>query len=179
MAYEPGKHGRAEYGSWMQIDKDLADAITSIEGADASNYTLKEQKFANLVYVVNSADMGGGSGSGGITDLQIAQLTTAISNQTTAITNDIDNTPVVNALDTQTNALSPGLTELYIENTYSRVIQTDGTDTYIGQAERGHQLTDLVWRVQKIDVNGSRSWAGTGIFDQPADNMAGLTNYNY
>lgn len=187
MAYVPAKHGKAEYGSWMQLPNAIATALPSIEGTDDIDF--REQKFANLVYVVNPTDIGGGSGGGGITDLQIAQITNAISNQTTAITSDIDNAPIIeaigdqtttvdSAITTQTNALTPGLTELIIDNTYSRIIQTIGTDTYIAQAPRGSTQSASVWRVQKIDANGSRSWAGTGTFNQPANSVETLT-YNY
>jgi hypothetical protein len=257
MAYTPAKHGRAEYGSWMQVSNTLATALPTVEGDDSVD--LKNQKFANLVYIVNPADVGGGSGSGGISDIQLAQLTSAISTQTTSLSGKIDDvnsqlitldsdltsaisaqtttlsgkidstntalatldtdikatttavdaqtttlsgkidstntalatldadvkatTTAVSTLDSnmasaitsQTSSLSPSLTELLIDNTYSRIIQTISTDTYIAQAPRGSSTSASVWRVQKIDVNGSRSWAGTGIFNQPADNVASLS----
>lgn len=142
MAYSTAKHGRADYGSWMQIP----DATTITEGTDG--IALKDQRFAQLVYMVNSS-----GGPGGTTDL----------------------TPVTEAVTAQTNTLMTALQEMIIDAQYSRVVQTVGTDTYVGQAVRGSTLASAVWRVQKIDSTGSRTWAGSGAFNQVATTMSGLT----
>lgn len=139
MAYSTAKHGRADYGSWMQVP----DATTITEGTDA--IALKDQRFAQLVYMVNS--------SGGSTDL----------------------TSVTDAVTAQTTTLMTALQEMIIESQYSRVVQTVGTDTYVGHAQRGSALASSVWRVQKIDSTGSRTWAGSGAFNQVATVMANLT----
>lgn len=45
------KHGRADYNSWMQITDTQIQALTGIEGTDAS--ALQDQRFAKLVYSIN------------------------------------------------------------------------------------------------------------------------------
>lgn len=50
MSYVPAKHGRAEYGSWMQVSDAMSlSGIT--EGSDS--LALSAQKFAQLVYQIN------------------------------------------------------------------------------------------------------------------------------
>ena len=52
---------------------------------------------------------------------------------------------------------------------YMRVVEIDGTDTYIAHAIAGSALSGAVWRVQKVDSDGSRTWAdGNTSFDNVA-----------
>lgn len=63
-----------------------------------------------------------------------------------------------------------------VDTLYSRLVQKSGDDTYIMQAPPGSLTSDPVWRIQKIDVNGSRYWAdGNTNFDNVADDYATLT----
>ncbi len=145
MSYNPSKHGRAEYSAWVQLPNDFV--VT--EGDDTVG--LRDQKFAQLVYTVNG---GGGGGGGGAVDF--APVVTAISSQTAAL-------------------IAGGLRELQIAEAYSRIIATSGTDTYIAVAPPGSSQSASVWRVCKIDGNGSRSWASSGAFNQSATDLPALT----
>ena len=61
------KKGAADYGSWMQITQAQVNAIKALEGANvASSTDPYAERFAQLVYVVNSS--GGSSAGGAITD---------------------------------------------------------------------------------------------------------------
>lgn len=51
MAYHPDKHGRTEYGSWIQVPSADFNAIT--QGADSAE--LSAQYFASLVYNINGS----------------------------------------------------------------------------------------------------------------------------
>lgn len=50
MPYNSDKHGRAEYGSYVQALDDFAP----VEGTNSA-LPLEQQRFARLVYVINSA----------------------------------------------------------------------------------------------------------------------------
>ena len=63
-----------------------------------------------------------------------------------------------------------------VSETYSRIVQTFGTDVYIAHAPIGSLSGDAVWRVQKIESSGSRLWAGGGEFTQSCSaDLSGLT----
>lgn len=65
--------------------------------------------------------------------------------------------------------------EVYTDE-YSRLVEVFGTDTYIAQAVPGTVVTDALWRVQKIDTNGTKTWADGGAFSQVVSgDLSGLT----
>ena len=51
MKYNDRKHGRAEYGSYVQISKDYYDALPQ---EPLSALDLKEQQFARMVHITNT-----------------------------------------------------------------------------------------------------------------------------
>jgi hypothetical protein len=64
MKYEDQKHGRAEYGSYVQISQEYWDTL---EQEPLSGLALKEQYFSRMVHVTNSM----GLSSGGIAESTI------------------------------------------------------------------------------------------------------------
>jgi hypothetical protein len=73
-------------------------------------------------------------------------------------------------------SLSGTVTTEPTSEVYSRIVQTRSTDTYIAHAPVGSLSGDSVWRVQKIDTDGSRLWADGGLFSQAASGeLSGLT----
>lgn len=62
---------------------------------------------------------------------------------------------------------------------FKRIVdEASGTVTYVCEAAPGSPSSAAVWRVQRISVAGAVttvSYAGTGAFDQIADNRASLT----
>lgn len=60
MPYNPRKNGAANYKSWMQLTASQITTIEGIEGADNTSDPNSE-RFAQMVYVVNSSDIGTGS----------------------------------------------------------------------------------------------------------------------
>jgi hypothetical protein len=145
MGYAPNKHGRAEYGSWMQLPNSQSIDGAISEGDESLD--IRQQKFAQLVYVVNSSDGGGST---------------------------VDLTPIATALSNQTSTLMTALNEMIIDSTYSRIMQTIGTDTYIAHAPRGTSPTAAGWRIQKITESGSRMWAGNGGFGYSTADVVNL-----
>ena len=68
-----------------------------------------------------------------------------------------------------------------VTDTYSRFVDpSDDPNLYIAHAPEGSELSAAVWRIQKIDENGSRQWAdGNTNFDNVATPpLSGLT-YSY
>jgi len=59
---------------------------------------------------------------------------------------------------------------------YARKVTVDGTDTYIGHAVPGTAQATAAWRCQKIDTNGTRTWAdGDTLFDNVATDLTALS----
>lgn len=58
--YNSNKHGRADYGSWMQLATTDVQSLTAIEGDERE--ALEEQRFARNVYVINQNPIGSVSG---------------------------------------------------------------------------------------------------------------------
>jgi hypothetical protein len=53
---------------------------------------------------------------------------------------------------------------------------TPGADTYIGEAVPGTLQSAAAWRCQKIDANGSVTWAdGNANFDNVATDLTALS----
>lgn len=74
-----------------------------------------------------------------------------------------------------TNTILSG--SLLASNEYSRIIKSNGDDVYIMHAPPGSLSGNPVWRMQKIDVDGSRFWAdGNTNFDNAA---SGYLTANY
>lgn len=127
MTYDPSKHGRADYNSWVQITS--ADFNSIPQGPNATSDVTTE-RFAQVVYDVAGV---------------------------------------------ATNTILSG--SLLASNEYSRIIKSNGDDVYIMHAPPGSLSGNPVWRMQKIDVDGSRFWAdGNTNFDNAA---SGYLTANY
>jgi hypothetical protein len=75
---------------------------------------------------------------------------------------------------------STGAGSVTVSELYSRIVEVIGTDTYIAHAPVGSLSTDAVWRVQKIDTNGSRMWADGNInFDNVASSPLSALTFSY
>ncbi len=155
MAYYPQKHGRAEYGGYMQVDNDLS--IT--EGDDS--VPLEQQRYARLVYQVNPT-------------------TIALSGATIGASVGIDGTGAVhvtsNQLMVSDATVATAVDELIVSNTYSKLVISNATYRYDMYAAPGSLSGNAVWRISRTDAGGSRLWAdGNANFDNVASNYSGLT----
>ena len=158
--YESRQLSNAEYNSWVHLPESSLSGIT--QGADAQE--LVNRKYAQMTYQVNASpisisgdvivDAVGLDGSG---DVKLSGDQLKVSDQTA-----IDN-----------------LIELNINQNYSRIIQERSTDIYIGHAPIGTSEATSGWRIQKLDLYGSRSWADTGQFIQPANIELSALVYSY
>ena len=204
MPYNPNKHGRAEYGSYMQLPEDVISGM--VEGDESK--PLLQQRFARLVYTVNPSDInisgaqisidkvglkasdevGVTSGALNVYDQGVIN---AINNKNITIDEvslsgvslsgdqlkvfDQDLVDEVNQLRQENLQLH----DLLIDKNYSRIIQDRGDDVYFAHAPIGTSTSTSGWRVYKLDKDGSRSWASSGSFVNPANiELSGLT-YNY
>jgi hypothetical protein len=161
MPYQPSKHGRAEYGSYMQIpDVSLSGLV---EGDESE--PLIAQRFAKLVYSVNPSQL---NISGATINVDTVGIDDSGLVQLSGDQLKVFDQAVVDAI----NNISIGQT------TYSSVIQTRGTDVYIAEAPVGTSYATSAWRAQKIDQTGTTTWADNANFSQPANiELSGLT-YN-
>ncbi len=167
MSYTAAKHGRAEYGSFMQVP---SGTLTGIQQELDESLPLANQWFARLVY-------------------NVAPQTLSISGATVNVdTVGIDSTGEVGVttsgdLNTHDRGVIDAINNKnFAENIYSSVIQsrstTSGKDVYIAEALPGTSYATSAWRVQKIDPTGTTTWADTAKFSQPANiELSGLT-YN-
>ena len=159
--YTTQKHGRAEYGRYMQIPEASLSGL--VEGSDS--IPLSAQRFASFVYSVNPSQI---SLSGATINIDSV---------------GIDDTGVVKVSGDQLKVFDKSVVDLLtlanIKDNYSRVIQKRSTDTYIAHAPIGTPLSASNWRVQKIDVDGNRQWADSGQFTQTASGELSGLMYNY
>jgi hypothetical protein len=214
--YNSCKHGRAEYGHYMQIPNGELSAI--LEGDDS--IALLNQRFAILTYQVNTppvvisgdvvVDSVGLDDSGmvGVTlggDLQVfdqavvdainnISVSTSLSAVGINASGDVKLSGdqlktfdqgvidkltamqiTVDEMQTSVDILSGQL----IQNNYSRVIQERADDVYFAHAEPGTSAATPAWRVQKVDIDGSRSWADNANFSQLANIELSALAYTY
>lgn len=159
MSYNVEKDsGMAKRKQYMHIPS--GDFVSITQG---SNDELDETRnYAQLVYQVNSTPISGNVSVGAVG---------LDGSGDVALSGD-----QLKVHDTELLAM---ITELVIPETYSRIVQTMGTDEYIAYAAPGSLSGDSVWRAQKIDSNGSKMWAdGNTNFDNSASALSGLT-YTY
>lgn len=177
--YNPAKHGRAEYGHYMQIPNDELSNI--IEGDDS--IALLQQRFALLTYQVNSTPVQISGGlSANVTSVGLdANGTVQLSGDQLKVFDQLlinkvtDLQNIVVGLQSSVDVLSSQL----IQNNYSRIIQERGTDIYFAHAEPGTSEATSAWRVQKVDDYGNRQWADNGNFSQPANIELSALVYTY
>jgi hypothetical protein len=159
MSYNTTKHGRAEYGSFMQVPSGV---LSSIEQEMDESLELQNQWFARLVY-------------------NVAPQTLSLSGATVNVdTVGLDDTGLVQLSGDQLKVFDQGVIDAInnktisvTDNIYSTVIQTrttpNGDDTYIAEAPVGTPYSTAGWRVQKIDPTGTTTWADSSNFSQPAN----------
>lgn len=160
MAYNPDKHGRAEYGRFMQIPESILSGM--VEGIE--NGDLLSQRFAQFVYTVNPSPI-------------------QISGDVVVDAVGIDGSGTVklsgDALKTFDQAVVDAIENLLILDNYSRVVQEVGTDVYVAHARPGSSVANAVWRIQKVDADGSKSWVDGASFSQCATGDFSLLSYSY
>ena len=158
--YSTGKHGRADYGKYMQIPESILSGV--VEGANGT--PLEQQKFAQFTYQVNASPI-------------------QISGDVVVDAVGLDDTGTVklsgDSLKVFDQASVDAINNIsFSTENYSSVIQTRGTDNYIAEASIGTAYATASWRVQKIDSTGTTTWVDSGNFSQAANiELSGLT-YN-
>lgn len=172
MAYNPHKHGRADYGSYMQLTNAQA-AIT--EGSDS--LPLTAQKFANLVYQVNPTpiSISGGISIGDVTikDQDGHYLQISPSGQM-----QVEDSALTKALTSETQAIIDVLA-----SKYSQIVKVDGEYTYIMKAfpsSGGITSGAAVWQVYRVHEDNAGNFEvmyadGDHNFDNIAANYLTLT----
>jgi hypothetical protein len=153
--YQPTKHGRADYGSYMQVPWEAISGM--VEGDDSK--PLIEQRFARLVYSVNPTQL---SISGAQISIDKVGLKTS---DEVGVTSGGINAYIVNSTDDN-------------EIIFSTIIQSLNSDTYIAEAPVGTSYATSGWRVQKIDTNGSASWYDNAKYSAPANIDLSTLTYN-
>ena len=169
MAYQARKNGVAGYNDHMQLSLTQIQALSAIEGPDALSYEVSAgfAKYAVMTYVVNPTPI---TISG---DIEVDGTIEGYDHINRAQVDSGHN------LWVSDSAVLQALVNLQLENEYSRIIQSDlSGNTYIAHAENGTLASDPGWRAQKLDVNGSRSWANSGLFASVATDLSGLI-YSY
>jgi len=162
--------GYAPRQNWMRLDDADVTEVTGQEGG--GNSLAGNRRYASLTYQVNATPI---SISGGLS----ATITSVglDANGTVKLSGDQLKTFDQSAVDGLALVQSSvdSLTGQLIQDNYSRIIQSRASDTYIAHAAPGTLAATSGWRVQKIDTNGSKSWADTALFTQPANiELSGL-----
>ena len=105
--------------------------------------------------------------------VQVANLTALAG----AAGQDVANEALA-SLDAKTPALLAGRMPVVLPNLKTLLDEASQTISYFCEAAAGSSTAAAVWRVTRIQVSGSVttfSPAGTGAFDQVADNRAALS----
>jgi len=165
--YNPQKMGRAQYGSWAELTDTQVATITASEGTDT--LPLSAQRFASLVYQVNPSPV---QLSGAVFDIGDVGIVDPITQQETIVDSGGNLHVYDNSLETAINNLSSKLN--IVSN--SKIISANGGFTYIADAIPGSLSGSSVWRIKRIDANGTTTWAdGNANFDNAATDFAALT----
>lgn len=171
MTYNPNiDSGFATTKNWVQVPSAVfasIDQSTELDNSDEPERSARN--YARLVYQVNATPISG--------DISISSVglnadgTVQLSGDQLKV---FDGTLV-----TEIQQVNAKLNNIVVSEIYSRIVQTFGTDTYIAHAPIGSLSSDAVWRVQKIDVDGSRQWADSASFTQSCSaDLSGLV-YTY
>lgn len=173
MPYNPNKHGRADYGSFMQLTS--SQVSTMVEGVD--NLPLTAQKFAHLTYQVNPSPI---SFSGDIT-LGAVEIKDALGNM--ASVTPVGELYVIDETVAEAIAKLSGAMENLVAPSYSHIVRVVGDYTYHMQALPSNGVKtsgDAVWQVSRTrsDVSGNVEMMyadGNTLFDNIAANYLSLT----
>ena len=159
--YQPSKHGRADYGSYMQVPWEAVSGL--VEGDESK--PLIEQRFARLVYSINP------------TQLNISGATIAIDEVGLKASDEVGVTS--GGLNVHDASVLNAINNIaFSENVYSSVIQELSGDTYIAEALVGNALSASAWRIQKIEAIGTTTWVDAANFTQAATGDFSLLTYN-
>lgn len=168
MTYNPNiDSGMCKTKSWVQVPSGVYASIDqSTELDNAQGQDRRPRVYAQMVYQVNSTPISG--------DISISSVGL---NADGTVQLSGDQLKVFDGeLLAKVNELYTSVNNILISEEYSRIVQTWGTDTYIAHAPVGSLSADAVWRVQKIDTNGSKQWAGGALFTQSCSaDLSGLT----
>ncbi len=122
--YSSDKHGRADYGSWAELNASQVQAITGQEG-DGS-LPLQEQRFAQLVYAVNPTTI----------SLTGAVITTAQEPYSTIIEPLSPNATLIMKAAPGTEPAAPvwQIQQVFTSGSFTRVTWADGEAAFTKQA---------------------------------------------
>lgn len=195
--------------SWVQVPSAVFTAIDqSTEYDDAQGSLRTARNYAQMVYQVNATPISGtisvdsvGIDDSGIVQLsgdqlkvfdgqvltELEQVNTKLDNLSAFVVNDFGSVQLsgdmLKVFDgqvlTQVEQVNTKLDSILVSDTYSRIVEVLGTDTYIAHAQIGSLSTDSVWRVQKLDTNGSRMWANSGLFTSSAASPMSALTFSY
>ena len=172
MPYDPTKHGRADYGKFMQIPESSLSAI--IEEDSTESYD-PNARYAIYTYNVAPTTL---NLSGDIAIDSVGIDGTGL----VKISGDqlkVFDQGTIDAINNSSSSIIASLSEVIIDKNFSRVVQERNCDSYFAHAPVGTSLSETKWRVYKLDEYGNRTWAGGGPFNQQANiELSGLT-YNY
>lgn len=203
MSYNTTKHGQAEYGRYGQLSLAQVAALTAQEGPDLDPRD-PASKFCSLVYQVNPSpiNLSGEvivdgvriNGYDMVNDAQVdsghnlwvkdqtlitatQNLSSNILNVELAVENLSADLQAMNSSIHELNGLSGNI--LNSNDTYSRIVASSGAYIYVMHAVPPALSGHPVWRVQRVDSDGSRMWAdGDSSFDNIASGYLDLT-YSY
>ena len=184
MPYNECKHGRAEYGSWVQVPS--ADYAAITQGADSEG-ELKDQHFARLVQVVGGISLSAGDISVSADNSVLEAILTSISGDTEQLVIDVASIEtLISAQSTYLESISATNDIIAEANTeYSSIIRVSGTDpkyTWIMNAQPGSDEGDSVWRIKRVYESGENvdiQWPnGDSTFSYPSTAYLSL-GYTY
>jgi len=151
MPYHSSNHGRAEYNRFMQLTADAYATILATEGDDS--IPLIDQRFAQLVYQVNSTPISGSVGINGDGDVGVTS-------------------GALNVYDSQNNVV---LDEILYQmgSRYSSIVRVHDNFTYVMHSLIGTGTSaEPIWRMSRIYDDGielDTRWAdGNDNFDNAA-----------
>ena len=148
MAYSTGKHGRADYGQWMELNPAALSGMIEGDGS----LPLSAQRFASFVYVVNpsvttisgsvSVDSVGIDGSSTV-KVSGDQLKVFYQGAINALNNLNREVAYVTG---QLNAL------ISTSKNYSRIIRVDEVNNFLYEmkADIGTLSTDSYWQIKRV-----------------------------
>ena len=162
--------GFAERQSWIQIND---STIPTLTGSEGNTNISKDKRFASLVYSVNPSQL---NISGATIEIDKVGLKSSDEVGVTSGNLNVYDVGVIEALQDLHNRII----NLEIDKNYSIIIEEDiSGNVYFAQAPIGTSVTANNWRIQKLDSQGSRSWAANGTFSLPATSPLSGHIFNY
>lgn len=158
MKYTDSKHGRAEYGQYVQISKNYWDAL---EQEPLSGLALKDQYFAQMVHVTNAIPLSAG-------DIQIGAVEIKDHDSETRLDIETDNTKGAAFVqseslaleDTQSTILS-AMQNSNLINIENGLTQTEISETLSAQSDLfslESTQSDVLSTLQNLDVSSTNRY---------------------